>query len=227
MPASHITRAIQQFTQDLTLLPVDRDLDSVLQQAVQAEREIRTLFASDPTNDQLQDRYLGLINVFAVHPAVRRSRARRIRVNTTDIYDHYVFPVDAVHRKPDLMPSTVPSVDAFKQYWDVFTHGALSKMRSQDWENVVAAGGSVLACLMAPHPKIEDLVKLNEYYQSDVYASCDIDLFIWGLTAEQVPFILISHYVVIINKVWSLGRNENAQHISGCVRSCSLACHMR
>ncbi|PPQ83892.1 hypothetical protein CVT26_009213 [Gymnopilus dilepis] len=182
MPST-ISRAIDQFLQDIACLPTNLSMDEALQKALEAERHIRLLFGSDPHNPLLQDLYLGLVDVFRLDPAVRRARARVI-LDRQELPQKYIFPVKALYRRPNLMPSTVPDIKAFRKHWELFTHGALSKMRPKDWQNVVAAGGSVLACLAPPRPAIpaRDLQKI---YQAEPYAASDIDLFIWGLSPEE------------------------------------------
>jgi hypothetical protein len=79
------------------------------------------------------------------------------------------------------------SLDDFKRNWAIFTEGSLSQLI--DWSNVVAAGGSVLACL-SPLPADAQASKRNlrKYYHSQAFPTSDVDLFLWGLTPEQVGF---------------------------------------
>ncbi|PPQ70086.1 hypothetical protein CVT26_013420 [Gymnopilus dilepis] len=185
MPAiSPIALAIQHFIQEITDIPVDHPIDHVLEDALVVEHEIRSLLACDPQNVQLQDKFLGLFDVFSIAPAARRHRAREIDPGTTDLHKHYVFPLPQNKRKTTLTPSAVPNIEAFKRNWEIFTHRALFKMSTKDWQNVLAAGGSVLACIKRPNSNTS-AQRLNEYYQSSVYESSDIDLFLWGLTPEQ------------------------------------------
>ncbi|KAF8876369.1 hypothetical protein CPB84DRAFT_1852977 [Gymnopilus junonius] len=181
---SGIIRAIERFIAGITNLPVGQRIDEILEDALVAEHEIRLLFASDPQNHQLQNLFLGLIDVFRLHPAARRTRSRQIDPDTKERTARYVFPVNAEDRRLDLTPSTVFDIEAFQRHWDIFTHGALSKMTPNDWKNVVAAGGSVQACLIAPRTAVSPEY-LNKFYQSGSYAPSDIDLFLWGLSPTE------------------------------------------
>ena len=165
----HITGAIDKYVRDLINLPVNYPLDGILENALSAEKEIRLLFGTDPYNPVLQNSYLGLIDIFSLHPAARRTRARNVQIDTRRVYEHYVFPLGRSQRRSDLMPSTVPNIQSFQAHWSIFSHGALSKMRDEDWENVVVAGGSVLACLMASNPQITSSQALNDYFLSKTY----------------------------------------------------------
>ena len=181
-----IERDIDKYVEDLVNIPVDQPLDSAFGDALEAEKGVRLLFASDCYNPLLLNPYICLIDVFNVPPAARRARARRIERHTTDIYDHHVFPLPSAQRRLSLMASTVTDIETFQARWKIFTHDALSKMKADDWENVIAAGGSVLACLMEPRPEVVSPSNLNEYFQSEIYAASDIDLFLWGLSPKQV-----------------------------------------
>ncbi|CAM9416812.1 unnamed protein product [Ectocarpus sp. 6 AP-2014] len=63
--------------------------------------------------------------------------------------------------------------DEFFQQFNVFTEGQLTFM---DWNNVVAAGGSVLAATHPPPPG-----PLRDFYHTLAYRSSDVDLFLYGL----------------------------------------------
>ncbi|CAM9117852.1 unnamed protein product [Scytosiphon promiscuus] len=67
----------------------------------------------------------------------------------------------------------VVSRDEFFQQFNVFTEGQLTFM---DWNNVVAAGGSVLAATHPPPPG-----PLRDFYHTLAYRSSDVDLFLYGL----------------------------------------------
>ncbi|PPQ97562.1 hypothetical protein CVT26_002347 [Gymnopilus dilepis] len=188
-----ITRAIERFVADIIKTPVDQSLDSALEDAIVAEHEIRLLFGA---GHQISDLYLGLIDVFSLHPAARRTRGRKVQEATRAFDANYILPVNSRVRREDLMPSTVFNIEAFQAHWSIFTHGVLSKMRTQDWNNVIAAGGSVLACLVSPGANSSSR-RLNEVFHSDAYASSDIDLFLYGLNAAQAELKMMDIYKAV------------------------------
>lgn len=98
----------------------------------------------------------------------------------------------------------VANLDEFKKHWAIFTESSFSQL--VDWNNVVAAGGSVLACL-SPLPDHAKLSKRNirKHYHSVAYPTSDIDLFLWGLTPEQAEAKIISIYQAVRDSVpWDI-----------------------
>ena len=182
---SAITLATERFIQDITNLPADSSIDEALQHALVAENEIRLLLTYDPQNAQLADKFLGLFKIFDLPLAARRHRERHIDPETNSFHEHHVFPLPQNRRKMSLLPSTVLNIQQFERNWEIFTHRALAHMSPSDWKNVVAAGGSVMACIKRPNLNTP-AKRLNEHYQSAVYGSSDIDLFLWGLTPAEV-----------------------------------------
>lgn len=142
------------------------------------------LFATDRKNARLANPYAGLLSVFDAPAAIRTTRARLVK-DEDDLTRVHAFALAPEQRREDGEPCTVASLADFQKNWAVFTEGALSQL--EDWNNVVAAGGSVLACLlpMADEDK-ETKRSIRKYYHSAAYPTSDVDLFLWGMTAEQV-----------------------------------------
>ncbi|TFY63651.1 hypothetical protein EVG20_g6224 [Dentipellis fragilis] len=149
-------------------------LDAVLQPFLDDEAELRKLFAQDMTNSRLADKHVGLVDVFAAPEDSRLTRARVV-ADDADLTAKYVMPLPASHRRADHTPSTVDDLDEFKKNWAIFTEGSLSQLF--DWNNVVAAGGSVLAC-MTPVPDVAKASKrsMRKYFHEAAYPTSDIDL---------------------------------------------------
>jgi hypothetical protein len=55
-----------------------------------------------------------------------------------------------------------------------------------DWSNVVAAGSSVVNCLLPVPPEFNTTKrKLREYYHEKFCPASDVDLFLYGLTHDE------------------------------------------
>ena len=183
------TPEIEAFIARIEALPPGPgvSIDRALQPSLDEELELRKLFATDRQNQRLSNPYVGLLDVFDAPEAIRTTRARVVQ-DDKDLSANYVMPVSKINRRNEGSPSAVANLDEFKKNWSIFTEGSLSLV---DWNNVVAAGGAVLACL-TPLDKDAKVSKrmIRKYYHSTAYPSSDVDLFLWGLNAEQVNGLL-------------------------------------
>jgi hypothetical protein len=159
-------------------------LDDAMAPAIDAETELRRLFATDRKHPKLSDPFIGLVDVFAAHSSIRLTQARKVQEGQ-DLNAHYVFPLSDEKRRADGEHAMAAHLDDFKTAFNIFSEGSLSQLT--DWNNVVVAGGSVLASL-APLPKFAQKTKrgVRKYFHGEGYPNSDIDMFIYGLTPEQV-----------------------------------------
>jgi hypothetical protein len=180
------TPEIDAFIERIQALPPGPgvSLNAALQPSLDHEAELRKLFATDRQNPRLSDPYVGLVDIFATPDAIKVTRARVVQGNE-DLSSQYVMSLSAKNRRQEGAPCMVASLEEFKKNWAIFTEGSLFQLL--DWNNVVAAGGSVLACLTPldeEHNKSKRAIR--KYYHTNVYPTSDVDLFLWGLNAEQV-----------------------------------------
>lgn len=176
----------QAFLSRIAALPAGPgvSLDDVLKPSIDDEAELRRHFATDRENTRLSDPYVGLVDVFDAPAVIRQTKARVVK-DETDLAAHYVMPLKEEDRRPDGAPAMVTDMEEFKKNWAVFTEGSLSQLI--DWNNVVAAGGSVLACLTPLADKNKESKRaIRKFYHSAAYPTSDVDLFLWGMTPEQV-----------------------------------------
>lgn len=166
-------------------------LDAVLQPSLDDEAELRKLFATDKGNARLEDIHVGLVDVFAAPRDIRTTRARAI-IDDADRDAQYVMPLPDSQRRKEGSPAMVDNLEAFKKNWGVFTENSLSQL--SDWSNVVAAGGSIQASLM-PLPKAATASKraMRKHYHERAFPSSDVDLFLYGLTPQEVPLAFCLH----------------------------------
>jgi hypothetical protein len=179
-----------QFLSRIAGLPKGHvSLDKVLQPSLDDEAELRRLFATDKNNPRIKDIHVGLVDVFAASNDIRTTRARVVR-DDADRDAQHVIPLPDSLRRKEGSPAMVESLDAFTKNWGIFTENSFSQL--SDWSNVVAAGGSVQACLM-PLPKSATASKraTRKYYHDKAFPSSDIDIFLYGLTAGEVCSTLL------------------------------------
>jgi len=178
-------------------------LDAVLQPSLDDEAELRKLFATDKGNPRLKDIHVGLVDVFVAPRDIRTTRARV--TGGIDRDAQYVMPLPDPQRRKEGSPAMVDNLEAFKKNWSVFTENSLSHL--SDWSNVVAAGGSVQACLM-PLPKAATASKraMRKHYHEKAFPSSDVDLFLYGLTPQEVRHTLF--FIAPFADTFSFGKAE-------------------
>ncbi|KAJ6544013.1 hypothetical protein B0H19DRAFT_1212418 [Mycena capillaripes] len=157
-------------------------LDDVLKPALQIEAELRDLFAADKPHERLADLHAGLVDVFDAPDAIRATRPRIVK-DDHDLSAHYIMPLTEGNRRLE-GPCMLDELSDFKTNWDVFTEGSLSLLHN--WNNVVAAGGAILACLTPlPEGAKGSRRNMRKHYHASANPSSDVDLFLWGLSLEE------------------------------------------
>lgn len=174
-------------------------LAQAVQPCLDDEAQLRKLFATDRGNARLKDLHVGLIDVFDAPPDIRTTRARVV-LNDEDLSAKYVMPIPAERRRKEGEPAMVASLEEFKKNWAIFTEGSLSLLT--DWSNVVAAGGSVLACL-TPVPEAAKASKraMRKHFHNQAFPTSDVDLFLYGLTPEQAETKMQEIYAAVSDAV--------------------------
>ncbi|KDR65581.1 hypothetical protein GALMADRAFT_148580 [Galerina marginata CBS 339.88] len=164
--------------------------DDLLEPCLELEVTLRKLFASSRDDPSLKNPYLGLIDLFSVVQGSNMLKTRSLMAHhlangtswahNQEQYTRTLFPVTPLHQSE----AYVTSLDRFIENWDVFTQGVLSML--MEWPNVIAAGGSVLAALMSFPDGLstKSHCEINRFYQES-YPTSDIDLFLWGMSAEE------------------------------------------
>lgn len=185
------TPEAQAFISRVAALPkgVPVSLDEALKPSLDDEAELRRLFATDTKNPRLNNPYVGLVDVFDAPADIRTTRARAVQ-NEFDLSEKHLMPLAEARRRKEGSPAMASSLDEFNQNWSIFSEGSLSLL---DWNNVVAAGGSVLACLLpVPDAKKASKRALRKHFHSTAFPTSDIDLFLYGLTPEQAEAKIVS-----------------------------------
>ncbi|KAF8959387.1 hypothetical protein BDZ97DRAFT_1705185 [Flammula alnicola] len=195
------TPEIESFISRIAALPSGPgvSLDAALQPALDNEVELRKLFATDRQNTRLANPHVGLVDIFNAPDAIRTTRARVVE-GKEDLNAQYVMPLAEENRRKEGEPCMVADLEEFKKNWSIFTEGSLSQL--VDWNNVVAAGGSILACL-SPLDEEDKTSKraIRKYYHSNAYPTSDVDLFLWGMTPEQAEAKIKTIYEAVRDSV--------------------------
>ncbi|KAL1880820.1 hypothetical protein VTK73DRAFT_4990 [Phialemonium thermophilum] len=148
------------------------------------EAHLRQLYAQDPNNEVLKDPYVNVLPLFpnGAQPSIR-VRARNLEAESEEERSKYIMSLPKDVRRPDGSPATVSSLKEFRRNFNIFSESALVDM---DWSNVVAAGSSVVNCLLPVPDKYNSSKRaLREFYHEKFSPASDVDLFLYGLTEVE------------------------------------------
>lgn len=149
----------------------------------QYDAKLREVFAQEPDHPALADQHLNIVPVFNGHSSSVRVRARDLEAETEEEKEQYIMPLNPDERKPNGSPAIVEDIKDFQQNFALFCESSLVDL---DWNNVVAAGSSVVTCLLpVPDERKKSKRALRQYYHETIAPASDVDLFIYGLSEEE------------------------------------------
>jgi hypothetical protein len=158
-------------------------LEDILKIIVSDEVALRTAIANFNANEQRMNLTSGLVALFEAPIALRT-----IYTLPTPHYDaHFtetMFTLPSSVRRSPGAASTVTTMAAFTSNWSTFSEGIFSP---PSWNNIVVAGGAITACLLpveAAHTQTRGT--LRDYFHKNAFPDSDIDVFIFGLSEEEV-----------------------------------------
>lgn len=147
------------------------------------EAQLRQMYSQDPNHELLKDPYANVLPLFADGTPEVKIQARNLAAESKDEKSKYIMPLPDHIRRATGSPATVQSLKEFQRNFALFSESSLVDI---DWSNVVAAGSSVVNCLL-PVPKEYSTSKkaLREFYHQKFCPASDVDLFLYGLTEEE------------------------------------------
>ncbi|KAH8893115.1 ankyrin [Thozetella sp. PMI_491] len=149
----------------------------------QYEAQLRTVFAQDRANPALNDPHLNVLPLFTNDTKFITTRARDLASEPQEEQDRYIMALPAEKRRAHGSPAVVQSIKEFQKNFNIFSESSLADL---NWDNVVAAGSSVVNCLLPVPPEFSATKrKLREYYHEKLCPASDVDLFLYGLTHEE------------------------------------------
>ncbi|KAI0404447.1 ankyrin repeat protein [Xylaria palmicola] len=147
------------------------------------EARLREMYAQERSNPALDNPYLNVLPLFTKDTPALRTRARNLDSETQEQKDKYIMALPEDKRRKDGSPAVVESLKEFRHNFGVFSESSLSDM---DWDNVVAAGSSVVNCILPVPPEYKKSKRaLRQYYHEKFCPASDVDLFLYGLNEEQ------------------------------------------
>jgi hypothetical protein len=177
LPAPHkeLARYISEHT--------EKSMIEIMDPYRKYEANLRSVYAQDRKNPILEDPHLNVLPLFTQDTHLITTRARDLEAESDDEKSKYIMVLPEDKRRPHNSPATVANMTEFQKNFNVFSESSLVDV---DWSNVVAAGSSVVNCLL-PVPKAFNTTKrkLREYYHEKFCPASDVDLFLYGLTHDQ------------------------------------------
>lgn len=170
----------------------------LLQEAQRLENEDRVLFARKRDSHEvpeLDDPYKGLLPLFQDESEGGATLLKKRKIfESKELEVPRLFQwSDDERKKRWASPPTVPLLKDFQQqFMQIFCCNALQYL---DWNNVVAAGGAISACVQTvPEQYTDSLLQKRSYFHDVAYGASDIDLFLYALTPEQANQKLLDIY---------------------------------
>ncbi|KAI0199190.1 ankyrin repeat protein [Astrocystis sublimbata] len=147
------------------------------------EAKLREMYAQERDNPILDDPYLNVLPLFTKNTPAIQTRARNLGRETQEQKDRYIMTLPDDKRRSNGSPAVVESLKDFRYNFGVFSESSLSDM---NWDNVLAAGSSVVNCLLpVPSEYMKSKRALRQYYHEKFCPASDVDLFLYGLNEEQ------------------------------------------
>ncbi|KAM7224255.1 hypothetical protein V8F06_000036 [Rhypophila decipiens] len=147
------------------------------------EATLRQAYAQNPDAEMLKDSNINVLPLFTDDTVNIKIWARDLENESKTEKERYIMPLPKNVRRANNSPAVVPSFKEFQRNFNVFSESSLVEL---NWDNVVAAGSSVVNCLL-PVPEEHNRTKrsLREFYHEKFCPASDVDLFLYGLTEEQ------------------------------------------
>jgi len=192
------TLTIQNFIRRSLNLKSFKDVESLRQDAIDAENLYRELFSRKRDNwevPEIDDPYHFLVDVYA------STETFNFLPKFEDDVAPRCFELDEDKRHTAGELGIVPTRNEFDISWDCLTEGLL---RFLDWENVCAAGGAVAGCLAPLPSEVGDVTNFGakrvvrrEYFHDEFLPGSDIDLFLYGIDETQAEKKLMDIYEAV------------------------------
>lgn len=161
----------------------DKPMVEIMEPYRQYEAHLRGVFAQDRQNPILSNPNINVLPLFNQDTELITTRARKLEAESELEKSKYVMALPDDKRRPHGSPATVENLTEFQKNFNIFSESALTEL---DWSNVVAAGSSVINCLLPVPPEFNvNKRKLREYYHEKFCPASDVDLFLYGLTHEE------------------------------------------
>lgn len=155
----------------------------LLQPYREYEARLRQAYAQEPDSELLKDPYVNVLPLFTDNTSDIKIRARNLEAESEEESARYIMPLPKDMRRQNQSPAVVQSHREFQKNFNIFSESSLVEL---NWDNIVAAGSSVVNCILPVPKKYSGSKRLmREFYHEKFAPASDVDLFLYGLTEEQ------------------------------------------
>uniref|UniRef100_A0A8H8CK80 Uncharacterized protein n=1 Tax=Psilocybe cubensis TaxID=181762 RepID=A0A8H8CK80_PSICU len=190
-----------RFIEALERLPdrAGQDLNPLIHSALADEKILKSMLSVIRQHKISLPIYMnrcGLVDVFDsdLSPTFRRTQHPRASTDRIPFYpcripemrglpSHYLFPLSPTTRREQGSPALVTTYAMFARNFDVFTGGAFTKLTS--WDNIIVAGGSILACATTHSANITERDLRNLFLMSSTFEHANIDVFLYDMSEAE------------------------------------------
>ncbi|KAL4780690.1 ankyrin repeat-containing domain protein [Aspergillus varians] len=179
LPAKHA-----HFIQHVTAHPTT-PIPELVKPYNEYDTAVRRVFAQEPDHPALAENLLNVVPLFDSKGTTDLPiRARDLASESEVTKSQYIMPLKDKHRKPNGSPAVVSNLKDFQTHFNVFSESSLTDL---DWNNVVAAGSAVTTSILPIPDKYNDSKRdMRRFFHEDFAPASDVDLFLYGLTEEQM-----------------------------------------
>ncbi|KAI9723540.1 MAG: hypothetical protein M1828_004136 [Chrysothrix sp. TS-e1954] len=150
---------------------------------VRYETKLREIYAQQHNHVYVSKSHINVVSLFTGSEILVKIRARNLEGESVRQAEKFLMPLDSSSRKKNGIQAMVPNLTMFKSNFNIFTEMSLVDL---DWNNVIAAGSSVVTCLLPVPKKYATSRRVQrEYYHERVAPASDVDLFLYGLSEQQ------------------------------------------
>ncbi len=132
----------------------------LLKPYIEYEAKLRELYAQEPDRDIVKDPFINTVPIFAGSESDLRVRARNIPSETDAQKEKFLMPLKDSERRPNGSAAMVGSFKDFQTNFNLFSESALVDM---NWDNVVAAGSSVVTALLPVPEKYSESKRVRRF----------------------------------------------------------------
>ena len=155
--------SLESFPSHLVTTDSPGKVTDLLQPFRAYESRLRQIYAQDPHHQAVSQNHL--VPVYQGTRSDLTIKARDLSLESKQEQEKYLLPLSAERRRKNGSNATTSTFREFKKNFDIFSESSLVDLK---WDNVIAAGSSVVTALLpvdAPHN--DSKVRITSFKQAE------------------------------------------------------------